>query len=144
MKETMLTIAILTLTGLQPAHAHGVEDHGSQPHEVSTGATTPAMSVQDILAGIQASLGIVGSNVDAGQFDLIHAEIEKIGIAVKSLKTGATIADDKKARFESSINQLMAQLERLHTAADAKHAEKSRTEFKKTQGAFKLVEINLK
>ncbi len=145
MKKLMLTAAIIALTGLsQPAFAHGDEDHGSQPHETTAEATMPAATTQEALTSIQTSMDAVGSQIDAGQFDLTHAEIEKIDTAAKALKTSATVADDKKTRLESSINQFVAQLGKLHVVADAKDAEKSKAEFKKAQGAFKLVEAALK
>lgn len=145
MKKLLLTAAIIALTGLnQPAFAHGDEDHGTQPHEAATEAATPALTAQEALGSIQTGMGTVGSQIDAGQFDLTHEEIEKIDAAAKSLKTSATVAEDKKARLESSINQFVAQLGKLHTVTDSKDAEKSLAEFKKAQGAFKLVEATLK
>ncbi len=145
MKKLMLTAAIVALTGLnQPAFAHGDEDHGSQPHETTAEAKMPATTSQESLASIQTGMDTVGSQIDAAQFDLTHAEIEKIDAAAKTLKTSATVADDKKVRLESSINQFVAQLGKLHVVADAKDAEKSKAEFKKAQGAFKLVEAALK
>ena len=145
MKKLMLTAAIIALTGLnQPAFAHGDEDHGDQPHETTAEAAMPATTTQEPLTSIQTSMDALGSQIDAGQLDLTHAEIEKIDAAVKALKTSATVTDDKKARLESSINQFVAQLGKLHTVADAKDAEKSKAEFKKAQGAFKLVEAALK
>lgn len=145
MKKLMLTAAILALTGLnQPAFAHGDEDHGDQPHETTAEATMPATTTQEALTSIQTGMDVVGSQIEAGQLDLTHAEIEKIDTAAKALKTSATVADDKKARLESSINQFIAQLGKLHVVADAKDAEKSKAEFKKAQGAFKLVEAALK
>lgn len=145
MKKLLLTAAIIALTGLnQPAFAHGDEDHGSQAHETTAEATMPAATTQEALTSIQTSMDAVGSQIDAGQFDLTHAEIEKIDTAAKALKTTATVTDDKKARLESSINQFVTQLGKLHVVADAKDAEKSKAEFKKAQGAFKLVEAALK
>ena len=145
MKKLMLTAAIIALTGLnQPAFAHGDEDHGDQPHETTAEAAMPATTTQEPLTSIQTSMDALGSQIDAGQLDLTHAKIEKIDAAAKALKTSATVADDKKARLESSINQFVAQLGKLHTVADAKDAEKSKAEFKKAQGAFKLVEAALK
>ncbi len=145
MKKLLLTAAILALTGLnQPAFAHGDEEHGAQPHETTAEATMPATTSQETLASIQTGMDTLGSQIDAGQLDLTHVEIEKIDAAAKVLKTSATVEDDKKARLESSINQFVAQLGKLHTVADAKDAEKSKTEFKKAQGAFKLVEAALK
>lgn len=145
MKKLLLTAAILALTGLQqPAFAHGDEEHGTQPHETATEMAMPTMTAQDTLTSIQTGMDTLGSQIDAGQLDLTHAEIEKIDAAAKALKASATVAEDKKARFESSINQFIAQLGKLHTVADAKDAEKSKAEFKKAQGALKLIETNIK
>ncbi len=145
MKKLLLTVAIFSLTGLsQPAFAHGDEDHGDQPHETTAETAMPATTTQEALTNIQTGIDALGSQIDAGQLDLTHAEIEKIDAAAKALKTSASVTDDKKARLESSINQFIAQLGKLHTVADAKDAEKSKAEFKKAQGAFKLVEAALK
>lgn len=146
MKKLLLAVAILSLTGLQqPAFAHEGEEHGAQPHqEPAAEAAMPAMTVQDALSSIQASMAIVSSQVDTEQFDAIHAEIEKIDTATKVLKSTAAVREDKKLRLESSINQFVVQLGKLHTVADAKDAEKSKTELKKAQGALKLVESHLK
>lgn len=145
MKKLMLTAAIIALTGLnQPAFAHGDENHGSQPHETATEAAMPAATTQEALTSIQTGMDTVASQIDAGQLDLTHAEIEKIDAAAKSLRSSATVTEDRKARLESSINQFVAQLGKLHTVADAKDAEKSKAEFKKAQGALKLIEANLK
>ena len=145
MKKLLLTAAILALTGLnQPAFAHGDEEHGSQPHETTAEAMMSATTAQESLTSIQTSMDTVASQIEAGQLDLTHAEIEKIDTAAKALKTSATVTDDKKARLESSINQFVTQLGKLHVVADAKDVEKSKVEFKKAQGAFKLVEAALK
>jgi hypothetical protein len=145
MKKLLLTAAIIALTGLnQPAFAHGDEEHGSQPHETTAEAMMSATTAQESLTSIQTSMDTVASQIEAGQLDLTHAEIEKIDTAAKALKTSATVTDDKKARLESSINQFVTQLGKLHTVADAKDVEKSKVEFKKAQGAFKLVEAALK
>ena len=145
MKKLLLTAAILALTGLnQPVFAHGDEEHGEHHQEAAAEMAAPAMTAEEALTSIQGGMTALGSQIEAGQLDLTHAEIEKINASLKSLKASATVVDDKKARLESSINQLVAQLGKLHTVADAKDAEKSKSEFKKAQGALKLVEANLK
>ncbi len=145
MKKLLLTTAILALVGLQqPAFAHGDEEHGDHPQEASTEMAAPAVPSGEALTSIQTGMNTLGTQIEAGQLDLTHAEIEKIDAAAKSLKESTTVAEDKKARLESSINQFVAQLGKLHTVADAKDAEKSKAEFKKAQGALKLVEANLK
>ena len=79
MKKLLLTVAIFSLTGLsQPAFAHGDEDHGDQPHETTAEASMPATTTQEALTSIQTSMDVLGSQIDAGQLDLTHAEIEKI------------------------------------------------------------------
>lgn len=145
MKKLLLTTAILALVGLQqPAFAHGDEEHGDHHQEAAAEMAPPAMTAEEALTSIQAGMTVLGSQIEAGQLDLTHAEIEKIDAAAKSLKSGAAVTEDKKARLESSINQFVSQLGKLHAVADAKDAEKSKAEFKKAQGALKLIEANLK
>lgn len=145
MKKLLLTTAILALVGLQqPAFAHGDEEHGEHHQEAAAEMAAPAMTAEEALTSIQGGMTALGSQIEAGQLDLTHAEIEKIDAAAESLKGGAAVTEDKKARLESSINQFVSQLGKLHTVADAKDAEKSKAEFKKAQGALKLIESNLK
>lgn len=147
MKKLLLTAAILILTGLhQPDFAYGSEGHGNQPHESEAEMATPSITEQEPLTSIQTGMSTIGSQIEAGQFNLIHAEIEKIDSATKDLKSSATVGDEKRARLASSIDQLVAQLGKLHTVTDDKEVVKSKadTEFKKAQGAMKLVESALK
>ena len=145
MNKLLLTAAIVALTGLQqPAFAHGDEEHGNQPHETTAEMVMPATTAQESLVSIQAGMMTISSQIEAGQFDTIHAEIEKVDMAAKALKASADVAEAKKDRLESSINQLTGQLGKLHVVTDAKDAEKSKVEFKKAEGALKLVESNLK
>lgn len=145
MKKLIFIIAILALTGLQqPAFAHGDEDHGNQSSESATEMPIPTMTSQETLTSIQTGMATIGAQIDTGQFELIHAETENIDRAAKTLKASASVAEAKKARLESSINQFVAQLAKLHVVTDAKDAEKSKAEFKKAQGALKLVEATLK
>lgn len=145
MKKLLLTAAILTLTGLQqPAFAHGDEEHGEHHQEATTETAMPAMTAPEALTSIQSGMTAIGSQIEAGTLDAIHEEIEKIDMAAQTLKEKATIAEDKKARLESSLSQLSTQLDKLHEATDAKDAEKSKAEFKKAEGALKLVEAVLK
>lgn len=145
MKKLLLTAAIIALTGLnQPAFAHGDEDHGNQGHEATSQMAMPAMTVQESLASIQTGMTTIGGQIEAGTLDATHEEIEKIDMAAKMLKENAKVSEDKKARLDSSLDQLSAQLNKLHQATDAKDAEKSKAEFKKAEGALKLVESALK
>ena len=145
MKKLLLTAAILVLTGLQqPAFAHGDEEHGSQPHEATSEMAMPAMTAQESLTSIQTGMATISSKIETGALDGLHEEIEKIDMAAKMLKEKATVTEDKKARLESSLDQLSAQLDKMHDATDAKDMEKSKAEFKKAEGALKLVEAVLK
>ena len=145
MNKLLLTAAIVALTGLQqPAFAHGDEEHGTQPHQESTTEmSAPVLIMQETLTSMQTGMATINSQIEAGQFDTIHSEIEKIDMAAKNLKSSADVTEDKKARLEFSINQFVAQLGKLHIVADAKDAEKSKAEFKKARGALKLIESNL-
>lgn len=145
MKKLLLTAAILALTGLQqPAFAHGDGEHGEHHQEATAETAMPAMTAPEALTSIQSGMTTIGSQIEAGTLDAIHEEIEKIDMAAQTLKEKATVTEDKKTRLESSLAQFSAQLGKLHEATDVKDAVKSKAEFKKAEGAFKLVEAALK
>lgn len=146
MKKLLLTAAILALTGLQqPAFAHGDEEHGDQPHEATAEMVAPS-TAPEALTSIQTGMSTIGSQIETGKFNLIHEEIEKIDSAAKDLKSNEAVGEEKKARLESSVDQLIAQLGKLHTVTDGKEVVKTQAdaEFKKAQGALKLLEAALK
>ena len=147
MKRLLLAATILALIGLnQPAFAHRDEDHGAeqQHHQAVAASQVPTMSAEKVLTSIQTGMASVKALIEAGTLETTHEEIEKIDAAVKALKAQAVIPEAKKVRFDSSISQLTAQLGKLHTATDAKDVKQSRVEFKKAEGALKLVQSNLK
>jgi len=146
-KSLFLAAAIISsFTLTQPAFAHSgkkhdnSEQHGQAEHEHGSKAVTET----DALADIQASVTSIGGMIEAGTLDAIHEEVEKAEAAIEAVKHHVSLEGDKKTRLESALKQLSSQLGKLHTASDAKDAEKTKAEFKKTKGALKLVESALK
>lgn len=146
MKKLLLTTAILALTGLQqPALAHGDEKHGDAHHEAAAKApVSTAATAQDALTEIQSGMKAVATQVAEGKHDTLHDQIEMIEKNIAALKEKSGTEGEKKARLDSSLKQLSTQLGKVHSAADAKDAEKTKAEFKKAEGALKLVESNVK
>lgn len=148
MKKLLLTTAILALAGFQqPALAHGDEKHEDAHHESTAkapAAAATAATAQEALTEIQSGMKAVATEVAEGKHDTLHDQIEKIEKSIASLKEKSGLEGEKKARLDSSLKQLSTQLGKVHSAADAKDAEKTKAEFKKAEGALKLVESNVK
>ena len=148
MKKLLLTTAILAFAGFQqPALAHGDEKHEGHHTEAATAdskATTTATDAQSALAEIQTGMKTISTQISENKHDAMHDEIEKIEASIKALKEKTGLEGDKKTRLEASLKQLSTQLGKVHSAADAKDAEKTKAEFKKAEGALKLLESNVK
>lgn len=148
MKKLLLTTAILAFAGLQqPALAHGDEKHEGQHTEAPAAdskATATATDAQSALAEIQAGMKTISTQISENKHDAMHYEIEKIEASINVLKEKAGLEGDKKTRLEASLKQLSTQLGKVHSAADGKDAEKTKAEFKKAEGALRLVESNIK
>lgn len=144
MKKLLLTTAILAFAGFQqPAFAHGDEKHEGQHTEAPAAdskAVATATDAQGALAEIQAGMKTISTQISENKHDAMHNEIEKIEASINTLKEKSGLEGDKKTRLESSLKQLSTQLGKLHGVADAKDAEKTKAEFKKAEGALKLVE----
>ncbi len=148
MKKLLLTTAILATIGFQqPALAHGDEKHEGQHTEAHASApktVSVAADAQGALTEIQAGMKTISTQISENKHDAMHDEIEKIEASIKLLKEKSALEGDKKTRLEASLKQLSAQLGKVHSAADAKDVEKTKAEFKKAEGALKLVESNAK
>jgi DNA-binding transcriptional regulator GbsR (MarR family) len=144
MKKLLLTTAILAAIGFQqPALAHGDEKHEGQHTEAPAAApkaVATATDAQGALTEIQAGMKTISTQISENKHDAMHDEIEKIEASIKALKEKSALEGDKKTRLEASLKQLSTQLGKVHSAADAKDAEKTKIEFKKAEGALKLVE----
>jgi hypothetical protein len=146
MKKLLLITAILAFAGFQqPALAHGDEKHGEAHHEATAKApVATAATAQDALTEIQSGMKAVATQVAEGKHDTLHDQIEMIEKNIAVLKEKSGTEGEKKDRLDSSLKQLSTQLGKVHSAADAKDAEKTKAEFKKAEGALKLVESNVK
>jgi hypothetical protein len=148
MKKLLLATAILATIGFQqPALAHGDEKHEEKHTEapaVAPKAISTATDAQGVLTEIQAGMKTISTQISENKHDAMHDEIEKIEASIKALKEKSGLEGDKKTRLEASLKQLSTQLGKVHSAADAKDAEKTKAEFKKAEGALKLLESNVK
>lgn len=152
----LTTSMIAALAAFQPALAHGGEAHsagkaaaGADAKVVSKAAAdakldSKAATAQKALFAVHDSVKVLGALVKGGKFDAIHEEIEKAEGSINAIEANATLEGTHRIRLEASLQQLAAQLAKLHTASDAKDAEKTKAEFKKVEGALKLVENALK
>ncbi len=148
MKKLLMMTGILTVLAVSPAFAHGDEDHGNHEAaataEVATPAVNSAATAPEALAEVQSVMGAISEQIASGNLDAVHAEIDKITASSKVLTEKSDIPADKKARLEAALKQLNSQLGKVHEATDGKDVAKSQAEFKKAQGALKLVEASLK
>lgn len=146
MNKLLFTTAMLALIGFQqPVMAHGDEKHDDAHHEsASKPPAATAVTEQEALTEIQTVMKLVATQVAEGKHDTLHDKIEKIEGSIAALKEKSGLEGDKKTRLESSLKQLSTQLGKVHSAADSKDAEKTKAEFKKAEGALKLVESNVK
>lgn len=145
-----MSIKVLSLTAAlvgsfamaQPVLAHGDEDHGGagQHEQVEHEHGSKATTAGEPIAELQASVKAIGSMIAAGNLDAVHEEVEKATVAIKAVKEQAATDGDQKRRLDASLKQFSGQLEKLHSASDSKDAERTKVEFKKVEGALKLVE----
>lgn len=143
MNKLLLTTAILALISFQqPAFAHGDEKHDEHQSGASAAAkiTSKATNTQEALAEIQAGMKTISTQISENKHDAMHNEIEKIEASINALKEKSGLEGDKKTRLEAALKQLSTQLSKVHSVADAKDADKTKAEFKKAEGALKLVE----
>lgn len=150
----LTTSMIAALAAFQPALAHGGEDHSAgkataDAKVVSKAAAdakldSKAATAQKALFAVHDSVKVLGELVKGGKFDAIHEEIEKAEGSINAIEANATLEGTNRIRLEASLQQLSALLGKMHVASDAKDAEKTKAEFKKVEGALKLVENALK
>ncbi len=152
-KKLLLASALaLGIAALPPAVvlAHGDEDHSQEKAQQAEHAAhadkavSKATDAEAALTEIQSAIKEIGSMIAGGKFNEIHEVAEKATTAIKTLQEKSSLEGDKKTRLDAALKQLSAQLGKLHTASDSKDAEKTGAEFKKTEGALKLVENALK
>lgn len=148
MKKLLLTTAILALSAFQQhALAHGDEKHEGQHTKAQASESKTVATVTDAqsaLTNIQNGMKTINMQISENNYDAMHNQIEKIETSINVLKEKAGLEGDKKTRLDASLKQLSTQLGKVHSAADAKDAEKTKAEFKKSEGALKLLESHIK
>lgn len=125
----------------QARHKHSGHDHKSHSHDDQHkhghphqhAAAPKGMHLDDAIEQLEALIA-------AGQFSATHEMVEAATAALNATTPPAA----QKARFEGAARQLQAQLNALHTAADAGDQAASERAAKKVRGAYTLLQASLK
>lgn len=143
MKTLLLTTGLLAVLIANPAFADNHAAHQPTPAAETTveGTTKP---IQENIATIQSGMKLIGDMIANNKLDTVHPEIERIEPNIKALVAQSSSEPEKKVRLDAALKQLSVHLNKLHIVADAKDMNKSQVEFKKAQGALKLIEASLK
>lgn len=133
----------LTLTHQLRAH-EGAAHQGatSEPSDHAHGEVK-FITIGHAWAAIQDSINSIDSALAAKNLEPVHAAEEKLTSALKFLQgNSSVVTGDKAKRLDSALKQALTQAANVHAASDAKDQVKTESEFKKLQGALKLVEVN--
>jgi hypothetical protein len=148
-KKINLLVYSLVLTSFTSfpvfAHDHGknqqISDgtHNKHTHSVSTPA-----SLSDAWAVVQNSVEAIQKSLKNKDLKAIHESEEKLSVGLKAMQELSTnIEPEKKKRLDSALKQALTTANNVHVASDAGDQIKTEAEFKKLQGALKLVEAQL-
>jgi ABC-type Zn2+ transport system substrate-binding protein/surface adhesin len=125
----------------QAKHTHSAQDHHGHNHDKQHKKTKPHQHAA-APKGMQLdqAIGQLEALIAAGQFSAMHEMVEAATAALNATTPPAT----QKVRFEGAARQLQAQLNALHTAADAGDQAASERAAKKVRGAYTLLQATLK
>lgn len=138
MKKQIICLPLVLATTLPMSlWAHGDEKHEGK-------AVTPK-TAQEAWTAIQYQTKEIGEMIEAKNLKSVHEAIEKIQEAGKVLDKMNPLTDsDKKKKLSGYLDQLLKQADKVHDTADeTKSVDKTQAEYKKLQGALKLVESML-
>ena len=129
----IITLFASTFIALSPSQllAHGDKPHTAQIYSSGTEA----------LAGLQISIAAIEDIVSDAKYEDIHEANEHAETAAKALVDKLDVPADKKLRLEIAVKQLIAQLGKLHEAADKNDKAATELQMKKLKAAMKLVEV---
>lgn len=161
MNKLLLTTAIVMALGLSmPAYAHEGEvhenaavEHGHDDADIHSQAgqiTDNASALKVIQEGVSFMNEAITSRKadlfnDGATMDKLHDITVHIEEAAKFIESQPSQeADAQKVRLSSALKQLVKAATDFHVATHDRNLEKSMSELKKTQGALRLVEANLK
>lgn len=160
MNKLFLTTTMVLALGLSmPAYAHDGEVHESaaEHRHDDGGIHTEASQITDntsALKVIQDGVSFMNEAIISQQADLfndgatmdklhdITVHIEEAAKFIESQPSQRTEAE--KTRLLSALKQITKTATDFHIATHDRNLEKAKAELKKTQGALKLVEANLK
>ena len=113
-------------------HAHGKESHFN---------VTPPADVKAAWTLITTKVSEAEKSLASKQFDPIHEIGEHMEAAVHVLKDKSTmVADDKKAKLSSAIEQLDKVVDDFHHAAEEKDASRMGLGLSKIKGLLPLIQ----
>lgn len=150
-KSTLLTSLFtgVLFMGLPTAHEH---DHGvtqDHPEKASmpatdttgtagvtgaksmTGTTVRSVARTTALAGLDAFLDSVNTDLSAGKMNRIHEFAEKMNETIKNLDQDTTLVPTKKKRVQGYIKNIAKITDSMHDAADAKKLDETKKWAKK-------------
>jgi hypothetical protein len=136
MNYALLIAVVLAIVAANPLYAQ------DDAHPVvQTASVAQANTVAGIMATVKKSIDDSKTVIAANDLKSVHPHTGKGMDALKTLLSVAAPAPEKKERLEIAIKQMNSRLDALHDAADGGDAAKTQNELKKTEGAFKLLEL---
>jgi hypothetical protein len=137
MRLTYACALAIAIVHANPAIAQKKDhEHGKEPHF----KVTPPAHVKAAWTLITTKVSEAEKNLAAKKFDPTHEIGEHIEAAVHVLKDKSPmVADDKKARLSSAIEQLDKAVDDFHHAAEEKDASRMGLGLSKIKGLLPLL-----
>ncbi len=121
--------------------AHKDHDHRSSQHTEQDHAPAKFLSVGAAWEMTQKSTAAIETAIASQNHEAIHEAEESLSGALSFLQANSPmVTGDKAKRLQSALKQALILSSHVHVAADAKEMTKAAVEFKKLQGALKLVQ----
>ena len=133
-------IGLLNSNILLLAHG-GDKKHKESEHGNHTPEAGKFLSVGAAWEVVQKSTKEIESGIASQNQETIHEAEENLSGGLIFLQSNsALVTGDKAKRLEAALKQAISVSSNVHEAADAKDMTKAAVEFKKLQGALKLIE----
>lgn len=141
-------LLVTTVIGLSFHSSRLLLAHGDDKKQKETehgSHTTEAgkfLSVGVAWEAVQKSAQEIESGIASQNHEVVHEAEENLVSALSFLQGNSSmVTRDKVKRLESALKQAISISSNVHQAADAKDMKKAAVEFKKLQGALKLIEV---
>ncbi len=137
--SSLCLIALTVCLPVLPAHAH--TDDEAAPHSQSPPTPLAVTSAGMAWAVAQEAAQALEKILPAGDLKAVHGQEQRLSGALQALgQQSAMVQGDKKVRLDAAVRQAVQLSNNIHLAADANDRAKAQAEFKKLQGAFKLIQ----